>query len=343
MATEQAPRRGGAGWPVLAGLTLLLLAGAGTAYLRWPSSAEVPKSSPAAAVAALGGRTVAPVTGPASAPAAPTFDVVRVTPQGSAVIAGRAEPGAKVTVREGERTLGEAQADRNGEFVLVPATKLGAGGRELTLSAREPGGKEVNGSESVVVVVPQMQAQTQASAGTATGPALALLLPQGNAAPRLLQAPADADKSGKLSLNTVDYDEKGEIRFAGSAKPSQPVRVYVDNRPVGETSTDAGGRWTLTPPESVSPGLHQFRVDQLGGDGRVQSRVELPFQRTAAARETVTPGRAIVQPGQNLWRIARSTYGAGVRYTVIFLANRDQIRDPNRIFPGQVFAVPSNP
>ena len=333
MAIDQAPRRGGAGWPVLAGLAVLLLAGAGTAYLRWPLRAELPASSPAAPVAAVpdAGKT-------AATPTTPTFDVVRVTPQGSAVIAGRAEPGAKVTVREGGRTLGETQADRNGEFVLVPDTKLPAGGRELTLSAREPDGKEVKGSESVVVMVPQGDTAGPA----AREPALALLLPQGDAAPRLLQAPPSA-KAGKLSLNTVDYDEKGEIRFSGSAKPSAPVRVYVDNRPVGETNTDAGGHWTLTPPESVSPGVHQFRVDQLAGNGRVQSRVELPFQRTVAARESVTPGRAIVQPGQSLWRIARSTYGSGVRYTVIYLANREQIRDPNRIFPGQVFAVPSNP
>jgi nucleoid-associated protein YgaU len=342
MATEQAPRRGGTGWPVLAGLIVLLLAAAGTAYFRWPARVDVPATNPVAAPAP------AQTESRTAAPGGPTFDVVRVTPQGSAVIAGRAEPGAKVTVHEGERTLGEVQADRNGEFVLVPDGKLPPGGRELTLSARDPDGKEVKGTESVVVVVPKLQA----GAGTdgagsdarapANGPAVALLLPQGDAAPRLLQAPPDA-KAGKLSLNTVDYDENGEIRFSGSAKPSAPVRVYVDNEPVGQARTDAAGRWTLTPPEPVSPGLHQFRVDQLAGNGRVESRVELPFQRTAVATEAVTPGRAIVQPGESLWRIARNSYGSGVRYTVIYLANRGQIRDPNRIFPGQVFAVPAHP
>ena len=334
MATDQARRRGGPGWPVLAGLIVLLLAGA--AYLRWPAHTDILASKPAALPESK-------PAAPASKPVTPAFDVVRVTPQGSAVIAGRAEPGAKVTVHDGERTLGEVQADRNGEFVLVPDSKLAPGGRELTLSAREPDGKEVKGSEFVVIVVPQAQAGGQDAQPAANGPAVALLLPPGNAAPRLLQAPPDADKAGKLSLNTVDYDEKGEIRFSGSAKPSAPVRVYVDNKPVGETSTDAAGRWTLTPPEPVSPGMHRFRVDQLAGNGRVQSRVELPFQRTAAAAGAVTPGRAIVQPGQSLWRIARSTYGTGVRYTVIYLANRDQIRDPNRIFPGQVFAMPATP
>ncbi len=48
-----------------------------------------------------------------------------------------------------------------------------------------------------------------------------------------------------------------------------------------------------------------------------------------------------MQPGQNLWRMARRAYGSGLRYTVIFLANKDQIRDASLIYPGQVFAVPA--
>ncbi len=49
--------------------------------------------------------------------------------------------------------------------------------------------------------------------------------------------------------------------------------------------------------------------------------------------------RAIVR-GDNLWRISRETYGAGQRYTVIYGANRDQIRNPNLIYPGQIFVLP---
>jgi nucleoid-associated protein YgaU len=47
-----------------------------------------------------------------------------------------------------------------------------------------------------------------------------------------------------------------------------------------------------------------------------------------------------IQPGNNLWRIAQHSYGDGLRYTEIYQANRTQIRDPNLIYPGQVFAVP---
>ena len=48
----------------------------------------------------------------------------------------------------------------------------------------------------------------------------------------------------------------------------------------------------------------------------------------------------IIQPGNNLWRIASRVYGSGLRYTEIYQANADQIRDPNLIYPGQVFGLP---
>jgi nucleoid-associated protein YgaU len=50
---------------------------------------------------------------------------------------------------------------------------------------------------------------------------------------------------------------------------------------------------------------------------------------------------AVVTRGDSLWRISRLTYGAGTQYAVVYRANRDQIRDPNRIYPGQIFILPT--
>jgi nucleoid-associated protein YgaU len=52
--------------------------------------------------------------------------------------------------------------------------------------------------------------------------------------------------------------------------------------------------------------------------------------------------RYVVKPGNSLWWIARRTYGDGVQFTVIYEANRDHIRDPNKIYPGQVFTLPKS-
>ena len=49
----------------------------------------------------------------------------------------------------------------------------------------------------------------------------------------------------------------------------------------------------------------------------------------------------VIQPGNNLWRIAARVYGSGVRFHEIYTANLDQIRNPDLIYPGQVFGLPT--
>ncbi|WP_374392146.1 Ig-like domain-containing protein [Tabrizicola sp.] len=60
-----------------------------------------------------------------------------------------------------------------------------------------------------------------------------------------------------------------------------------------------------------------------------------PEPVAAAAPVTVT-----VQPGFTLWGIAQERYGNGVLYVQVFEANKDKIKDPDLIYPGQVFSVP---
>ena len=49
---------------------------------------------------------------------------------------------------------------------------------------------------------------------------------------------------------------------------------------------------------------------------------------------------AIVSRGDSLWHISKRIYGRGIRYTVIFDANAPQIRNPDLIYPGQIFVLP---
>jgi nucleoid-associated protein YgaU len=111
---------------------------------------------------------------------------------------------------------------------------------------------------------------------------------------------------------------------------------------VGRTTTDDAGRWVIRAGSAFAPGVYDLQVDQLDADGRVTAVIVLPFERAEpeAARAAQQSGRVIVQPGNSLWRIARRLYGEGLQYTVIYEANRDQIRDPDLIYPGQVFNAP---
>jgi len=314
-------------WPLLLGALAIVVAGAVAWFVMHPG----PQPGPVVAGATAPAAPPPPATAPASV--APSFDIVRVTPEGNAVIAGRAAPSATVTLRDNGAVIGTVQADPQGQFVFVPSAPLPAGGSELTLTARGRDGTETAASAPVAVVVPGPPA-----AAAPPEQALAVLVPP-DAAARVLQAPAH--QHGQLGLDVVDYDDHGNIRFAGSAPPGATVRLYVDNAMVGSAAATPDGHWTLTPREgAIAAGGHRLRVDALDTGGRVVARVELPFQRETLTSQEVPPDRFVVQPGHSLWRIARRVYGSGVRYTVIYQANHDQIRDPDLIYPGQVFKLP---
>jgi nucleoid-associated protein YgaU len=235
--------------PFLFGLAGALLLAA--ALVLWfvvappDRGAPVPGDSPSAG-AAPPARAVADAAKQLTEPARPaanppSFDVVRVNPQGDAVIAGRAEPGAAVEVRDGARVIGRVTADERGEWVLLPSEPLPGGKRALSLQATRDG------------------------------------------AP-----PVTSDK-------VVEFD--------------LPAR--------GAARADAGAP----------------------GDGAAAAGADAARTAAAGARAPET-GQAVVQPGNSLWELARRRYGNGLEYGTIYQANRGQIRDPDLIYPGQVFVIP---
>jgi nucleoid-associated protein YgaU len=268
--------------------------------------------------------------------------VVRVDPRGNAVVAGRAAPNAEVVVRADEREIGRVVADSRGEWVLLPAEPLPAGSLELTLDAKGADGVALSSKSSVVLVVPETGRDLAGRPAAAGQGALALRVPSGGGGPAtVLQTPAgEGGGKGKLALETADYDEAGKTTIGGHATPGAQVELYIDNRHAGSTRADAEGRWSVEPAQALPPGDYKLRADQVKSGGAVVARAETPFTRPAEVAGLPHGTVAFVQPGNSLWRIARRSYGLGTRYTVIYDANREQIRDPNLIYPGQVFLVP---
>lgn len=276
------------------------------------------------------------------------------------MIAGRAAPGARVTVKDGDKELGSVTADNRGEWVLLPTAPLAPGGRSLTLGAKLGDGPIVSSEREVVLVVPERQRDVAGQPTTQPTQSLALSVPSAGASgsstvmqappaaagsaapppPRPIAAPAPIQPQGQITIDVVDYDKGGRVILSGKAQPEGDVRVYLDNRIIGETPSGSG-QWKMTPKEDVAVGNYTLRADLLGPGGRVVARVELPFQRAAVTPEILAGGKVVVQPGHSLWRIARQAYGGGVLYTLIYTANAEQIRDPDLIYPGQVFQVPT--
>ena len=300
---------------------ILVAAAAGVGwYVRHPAAPPAPPPKPV--------EMAKPVPVAPKPEELPSFDVVRVE-NGHAVIAGRAVPGSTVTVTDGGKPLGETTADAHGDWVLSLDQPLAAGNHELGITAKLPDGRTLKSERVVVVVVPEEKAPQ---------PTLAVSVPRrGPGASKVLQG-LGMRKPGELWLDTVDYDDKGQIVLGGSGQKSLAVQVYLDNQFLGRAPVGAKGEWQLKPTSKVEPGLYTMRLDEVSGKGKVVARLIIPFQRAKPA--DLTSNGVVVQLGNSLWQIARHDLGVGTQYTVIYQANKGQIADPNLIYTGQVFSVP---
>jgi len=259
----------------------------------------------------------------------PSFDVVRINAQGETVIAGRGMSHAEIVILDGGKEIGRVIADNRGEWVFVPDQPLPAGSRELSLKAKNPDGSSADSAAPVVLVVPDRQKDKGATLAVKINP---------DGSIEILQGPEAKEGAGTVSIGAVKIDEQGRLSLAGKASPKAKLHLYLDDKPVGQAQADDKGAWKLTLRSGdMKNGPHTLRADEVGADGKVTARAEITFTPSGTLP---AEGKITVELGNSLWRIARKTYGSGFQFMTIFQANKDQIRDPNRIYPGQVFMVP---
>lgn len=300
---------------VAAGL-LALGAAVGMSYLSQRKDEAVP---PPAATSPAPQQKAA-----VQSPVRPSFDVVRINPEGDTVMAGRATPKAEVEILDGGKSIGSVTADGRGEWVFLPSTPLPPGSRELTLRSRNADGSVTEADAPVVLMVPDKPGE----------PAIALRMAPGDVT--LLQGP-DTATSGALAVQALGYSVDGRVTLSGKADPGSAVSLYLDNKLIGRARAGEDGTWKLENRHAMSGGSHLLRADQLNDKGKVTQRVELGFSLTG---QMPAEGKIVVEKGANLWRIARKVYGSGYDFALIYKANKSDIKDPNLIYPGQVFTVP---
>jgi nucleoid-associated protein YgaU len=267
---------------------------------------------------------------PAAAPsAAPSFDAIHVGPDGSTVIAGRAAPGAEVTILDHGQPIGRATADANGEWVVLPDRPLPSGPRELSATSRVPGGQEERSAASVAVLVPERPQGI---------PPVAVLLPQGEGAARALQLPGGRSPHD-VSLGMVEYEASGRVILSGAADPGARIEIAIGDRHIATVTADAQGSWTAQLTDGVPVGRYRLRLVGRDADGAPAGDITVALRR-AAPGELAAGDYLAVVPGNSLWHLAQRSYGDGLRYIELYRANHELIGNPDLIYPGQLLALP---
>ena len=339
---------------------LATVAVGGAAFFVWPTLTPEPLTANQAALQAPD-QAPDPVTQTASADhIAPTFDTFRLDPDGGMVVAGRATPGEVVELMLADDVIATAMADASGSFVMLTDAGPSDAPRRLSLVA-DPGGAALasEGSYLVAPIAAPVAVAAVEDMPVSSVDGDGVLADAATSAPVVVQADADGLRivqgatdlpAPNVVLDAITYDPTGIVQLAGRATGAGQVQIYLDDAPISAAVVADGGAWRVDLP-NVATGVYTLRIDEMDASGAVISRLETPFRREEAANvaavmaeDTAADGFEVavrtVQPGSTLWAIAEETLGSGVFYLQVFEANSDLIRDPDLIYPGQIFRIP---
>ncbi|MEO9773005.1 LysM peptidoglycan-binding domain-containing protein [Roseibium sp.] len=291
-------------------------------------------------------QTPAPESEQAAAPESPDTN----QPETAAVAPPADEPAGTGTATAGD----PAQQEQSGDVSVAAAPDDSV---SVDTSPADPAGTDTAAAsqetapESSEAGDPIVQQAARETAPEVTASAAPAAQAEGQAAP---DAPT-------VTVEAVE-SETDKVFVAGTGEPGSSIRVYVGEDFQGEVQVNTDGKWLVQGDKNIAEGNVEVRADLIGKDGNaVDARAAVTFEkerdRQIVLTKVVATGASgnpegqgaevrkslpvvIIRKGDNLWRISRRLYGEGLRYTTIYQANQEQIRNPDLIYPGQVFLTP---
>ena len=280
-------------------------------------------------------------------------DILRVDESGITIIAGSADPSTTVEAKINNQTIGKSQVNKDGEFVITGEVSSSDQPQELkiiTIEEKEEKTKKIVSKEpleneedwvyetkSFIILPGLIKNNNDNEIQKERLDDVRIFEVQQTDI--LLKEEFKNINVEQLTLDRIKYSENGTAILYGRARTDMNVMVYLNNEFKMKTIPGKDGSWDVDL-GIISPGIYKLRIDETTINGDVKFRIETPFkQETKELLDKMFTKAITVQPGNSLWRIARRIYGKGIMYLDIYNKNSHLIKDPDLIYPGQIFSL----
>lgn len=252
----------------------------------------------------------------------PMFDIVRIEPSGNVVIAGRWMANRNISILIDSEVVATERTDANGEFVYSPTRAFEPGNYTISLIGIDP---EIKSEENVFIYISPRGYKNSVS----------LLMTKDGST--LLQAPTLL-ANGDLLVSKIDYLDTGRIVVTGDALPRLRVSLSLNDKYLGFAKVSDHKHFGL------GADVGQLKVGEKytltirlhDGDGRTIAQVGHTFVMPEMTGDDDT--YYTVRQGDCLWIIARNFLRKGILFSII--AERNNIENPDLIFPKQILQIP---
>ena len=280
-------------------------------------------------------------------------DILRVDESGITIIAGSADPSTTVEAKINNQTIGKSEVNKDGEFVITGEVSSSDQPQELkiiTIEEKEEKTKKIVSKEpleneedwvyetkSFIILPGLIKNNNDNEIQNERLDDVQIFEVQQTDI--LLKEEFKNINVEQLTLDRIKYSENGTAILYGRARTDMNVMVYLNNEFKMKTIPGKDGSWDVDL-GIISPGIYKLRIDETTINGDVKFRIETPFkQETKELLDKMFTKAITVQPGNSLWRIARRIYGKGIMYLDIYNKNSHLIKDPDLIYPGQIFSL----
>lgn len=250
----------------------------------------------------------------------PSFDIVRIEPDGNIVVAGRWVADENISVAINDKIVATVRTNARGEFVYAPHGAMNAGNYTISLV----GADGIKSADRVFVYISEHGYKNS----------LSLLMTTNGST--LLQSPTLRD--GDLIVSKIDYLASGRIVVTGDAMPRLRVSLTLNDKYIGFARTSDHRHFGIgADVEKLKPG-HEYTlaVRMHDADGTTVATIKHKFVMPEMTGDEDT--FYTVRRGDCLWVIARNFLRRGVLFSII--ADKNNIKNPDLIFPKQILKIP---
>ena len=258
-----------------------------------------------------------------------TFDIVRISKTGDIVIAGKSEPNQTIELLDGEEIIAEVFSDENGEWIWVSELAINSGIKKFKLQYKNNLNKSSISDQTVIILVDN----------------------ESNSVPKVARVfSSDVENidmlnleklNDAITLDVLSYSPPGLIILSGRTISNTEIEILKSAEVLGKTKSNEDGVWKFIINKNDYANEEISIKTTISGETLIitydQAEIQKRFKNT---NFEFYDDRIIVQKGNSLWRIARKTLGGGIFYTEIYKNNLTKIKNPNIIYPGQVFNIP---
>ena len=277
----------------------------------------------------------------------PEIDIIKVSPDGSFVIAGKGQPNSNINILNKGDLIDSSIVDSDGNWIVISKENLKTGDNLISIDQINNNGLVLKHKQLFITKIDKLKKDQP----------FVISVPNKNGENiNIIQQPLEKQKIYKVendlviqkkiksnkkifNIKTIFFNENGFVSIQGEVNFGKRLELYI-NKKIMKTIKIENSKWQYNSDTIFDYGLHDLLVVLKSDKDEILDKITFPFMRVEIPYNDLPENFILIKPGDMLWTIAYRLYGDPFKYIQIFEENKDQITNPDLIFPGQLFSIP---